>query len=56
MVQRLEDIEKDYAYNQGYFTLIENTKLTYFKQLKKSLLLKMNTSGYNPIIIVGVNM
>ena len=44
------------TYNQGYFTLVENTKLTYFKQLKKHLLLKMNASGYNPIKSISVNM
>ena len=44
------------TYNQGYFTLVENTKLTYSKQLKRHLLLKMNASGYNPIKIISVDM
>lgn len=58
MVKSLEDIERiRYCnYNQEYFTLVENTKLIDFKQLKKHLLLKMNASGYNLIKIISVNV
>ena len=44
------------TYNQGCFTLVENTKLINFKQLKKHLLLNMNASGYNLIKIISVNV
>lgn len=43
-------------YNQGYFTLVETIKLTYFIQSKKHLLLKINVSSYNSIKIISVNM
>ena len=58
MVQSLEAIERiGYCtYNQGYFTLVENTKLINFKQLEKHLLLKINASGYNLIKIISGNM